>query len=93
MHHAHIDTPAGRTAGSGYKAASDTGDNDVIPWTVLDTAALPDRSGDLRLKQRGSEFSIMLGSNELMNSRLAARKRPLQSWSASGWFSAPNRAS
>lgn len=65
------------SAGSGYKAASDTGDNDVIPWTVLDTAALPDRSGDLRLKQRGSEFSIMLGSNELMNSRLSGSEEAL----------------
>ena len=43
----------------------------MIPWTILDSAPLPDGSGDLRLKQRGSEFSIMLGSNELMNSRLS----------------------
>jgi spermidine synthase len=49
----------------------------VIPWTVLDTAALPDGSGDLRLKQRGGEFSIMLGSNELMNSRLSGSEEAL----------------
>lgn len=49
----------------------------MIPWTVLDSAALPDGSGDLRLKQRGSEFSIMLGSNELMNSRLSGSEEAL----------------
>lgn len=49
----------------------------MIPWTVLDSAPLPDGSGDLRLKQRGSEFSIMLGSNELMNSRLNGSEEAL----------------
>jgi len=49
----------------------------VIPWTVLDSAPLPDGSGDLRLKQRGGEFSIMLGSNELMNSRLSGSEEAL----------------
>jgi spermidine synthase len=49
----------------------------MLPWTVLDTAALPDGSGTLRLKQRGSEFSIMLGSNELMNSRLSGSEEAL----------------
>ncbi|WP_377846932.1 hypothetical protein [Bosea sp. UC22_33] len=49
----------------------------MIPWTTLDTAALPDGSGDLRLKQRGTEFSIMLGSNELMNSRLSGSEEAL----------------
>lgn len=49
----------------------------MIPWTVLDTASLPDGSGTLRLKQRGSEFSIMLGSNELMNSRLSGSEEAL----------------
>jgi spermidine synthase len=41
----------------------------MIPWSLLDTAKIPGGRGELRLKQRGSEFSIMLGSNELMNSR------------------------
>jgi len=48
----------------------------MIPWTLLDTAAIPG-GGDLRLKQRGSEFSIMLGSNELMNSRLSSSEEAL----------------
>lgn len=60
-----------------YKAVSQTGETNVIPWIHLDTAALPDGSGDLRLKQRGSEFSIMLGSNELMNSRLSGSEEAL----------------
>ena len=49
----------------------------MLPWTTLDTAPLPDDSGTLRLKQRGSEFSIMLGSNELMNSRLSGSEEAL----------------
>ena len=60
-----------------YKAAPQKGESNVIPWTTLDTAALPDGSGDLRLKQRGTEFSIMLGSNELMNSRLSGSEEAL----------------
>ena len=49
----------------------------MLPWTTLDTATLPDGSGTLRLKQRGGEFSIMLGSNELMNSRLSGSEEAL----------------
>jgi spermidine synthase len=49
----------------------------LIPWVHLDTAKLPDGSGELRLKQRGAEFSIMLGSNELMNSRLSGSEEAL----------------
>lgn len=49
----------------------------MIPWVLLDTAKLPDGSGDLRLKRRGGEFSIMLGSNELMNSRLSGSEEAL----------------
>ena len=48
----------------------------MIPWTLLDTAALPG-GGDLRLKRRGSEFSIMLGANDLMNSRLSGSEEAL----------------
>ena len=49
----------------------------MIPWTVLDTAKIPDGGGELRLKQRGQEFSIMLGPNELMNSRLSGSEKAL----------------
>lgn len=77
MQSAHIALPSGRSDHIGYKAASQTGESDVIPWTTVDTAPLPDGSGDLRLKQRGSEFSIMLGGNELMNSRLSGSEEAL----------------
>lgn len=48
----------------------------MIPWVQLDAALLPD-GGELRLKQRGSEYSIMLGTNELMNSRLSGSEEAL----------------
>ncbi|CAG0958501.1 MAG: hypothetical protein F9K19_16210 [Rhizobiaceae bacterium] len=49
----------------------------MIPWELLGTARLPDGSGELRLKRRGTEFSIMLGANELMNSRLSGSEEAL----------------
>lgn len=49
----------------------------MIPWTLLDTAKVPDGFGDLRLMQRGTEFSIMSGSTELMNSRLSGSEKAL----------------
>lgn len=53
------------------------GGADLIPWVQLDAAVMPDGGGELRLKQRGTEFSIMLGSNELMNSRLSGSEEAL----------------
>lgn len=41
----------------------------MLPLTLIATAAIPGGSDDLRLMRRGGEFSIMLGANELMNSR------------------------
>jgi spermidine synthase len=50
----------------------------LIPWTVLDVAAVPDGEGELRLMQRGAEFSIMLsGGGELMNSRRSGSEEAL----------------
>ena len=49
----------------------------MIPWTLIDTATMPDGGGELRLKQRGGEFSIMLGTTELMNSRLSGSEEAL----------------
>ena len=49
----------------------------MIPWVLLDTAKIPSDGGELRLKKRGAEFSIMLGSNELMNSRLSGSEEAL----------------
>ncbi|MDQ6432632.1 hypothetical protein RB623_01025 [Mesorhizobium sp. LHD-90] len=52
----------------------------MIPWIQLDRAPVPG-GGELRLKQRGSEFSIMLGANELMNSRLSGSEEALAKFS------------
>ncbi|RUM06331.1 spermidine synthase [Rhizobium chutanense] len=49
----------------------------MLPWIQLDSATIPGESGEVRLKQRGSEFSIMLGANELMNSRLSGSEEAL----------------
>jgi len=48
----------------------------MIPWVRLDAVQLDD-GPELRLMQRGQEFSIMLGSNELMNSRLSGSEEAL----------------
>lgn len=48
----------------------------MIPWSLLDTALMPG-GGELRLRQRGAEFSIMAGSIELMNSRLSGSEEAL----------------
>jgi spermidine synthase len=49
----------------------------VIPWSLLDVAQVPGGSGELRLMQRGTEFSIRLGHNELMNSRHSGSEEAL----------------
>src|SRR6478752_8343610 len=52
---------------------------DMIPWEKLDTARIPGTEDELRLMRRGAEFSIMLGTNELMNSRLSGSEAALAS--------------
>lgn len=47
------------------------------PWVHLDTASVPGGDTQLRLMQRGDEFSIMVGTNELMNSRLSGSEEAL----------------
>lgn len=49
----------------------------MLPWIELDCATMPDGGGTLRLKQRGTEFSIMSGAIELMNSRLNGSEEAL----------------
>jgi spermidine synthase len=49
----------------------------VIPWTLLDTAQIPGGGGEIRLLRRGAEFSIRLGHNELMNSRVSGSEEAL----------------
>ena len=48
----------------------------MVPWVQLDAIAVPG-GGNLRLMRRGTEFSIMLGSNELMNSRVSGSESAL----------------
>ncbi|MDB5524858.1 MAG: hypothetical protein JWM58_2621 [Rhizobium sp.] len=49
----------------------------MLPWELLDTARIPGSDEALRLKRRGREYSIMLGTNELMNSRLSGSEQAL----------------
>ena len=49
----------------------------MIPWQQIDTARVPDANVELRLMRRGAEFSMMLGQNELMNSRLSGSEEAL----------------
>ena len=54
----------------------------MIRWVHLDTATVPG-GGELRLMQRGAEFSIMAqGGNELMNSRVHGSEELLATMAA-----------
>lgn len=48
----------------------------MIPWKLIDRTQVPG-GGELRLMQRGAEFSIKLDGNELMNSRLSGSEQAL----------------
>jgi spermidine synthase len=54
----------------------------MIPWVKLDTARIPGTVEELRLMRRGAEFSIKLGTNELMNSRLSGSEAALATLAA-----------
>ena len=47
----------------------------MLPWVELDRTPLP--AGDLRLMQRGRDFSIKIGVAELMTSRLSGSEEAL----------------
>ena len=49
----------------------------MIPWLQIDIARVPGADIELRLMRRGEEFSMMLGQNELMNSRLSGSEEAL----------------
>jgi spermidine synthase len=49
----------------------------MIPWLQIDTARVPGADVELRLMRRGADFSMMLGANELMNSRLSGSEEAL----------------
>jgi spermidine synthase len=54
----------------------------MIPWVNIDTARIPGTDEELRLMRRGAEFSIKLGTNELMNSRLSGSEAALATLAA-----------
>jgi spermidine synthase len=49
----------------------------MIPWLQIDSAGVPGADVELRLMQRGAEYSMMLGANELMNSRPSGSEEAL----------------
>jgi spermidine synthase len=49
----------------------------VIPWVQLDTGSVPGEQDALRLMQRGDEFSIRVGTVELMNNRRSGSEEAL----------------
>jgi spermidine synthase len=49
----------------------------MMPWLQIDSARVPGAEVELRLMRRGAEFSMMLGPNELMNSRLSGSEEAL----------------
>jgi len=49
----------------------------MIPWQHLDTAQVPGDGDELRLMRRGTEYSIMIGGIELMNSRLSGSEEAM----------------
>lgn len=49
----------------------------MLPWKLIDTTDVPDGNVPLRLMQRGKEFTIKLGQNELMSSRLYGSEEAL----------------
>lgn len=49
----------------------------MIPWEHLDSASVPGDGVELRLMRRGTEYSIMAGPIELMNSRLSGSEEAM----------------
>jgi spermidine synthase len=49
----------------------------MIPWREIDRTVVPGAEVELRLMRRGSDFSMMLGPNELMSSRLIGSEQAL----------------
>jgi spermidine synthase len=60
----------------------------VIPRVLVDAAPVPG-GGELRLFRRGEEYSIMLGANELMNSRKTGSEEALARLACDGLKGSP----
>jgi spermidine synthase len=62
----------------------------VIPWVELDTASVPGERDALRLMQRGDEFSIRIGTIELMNNRRSGSEEALATLTCARLSDRPN---
>src|ERR1700753_1526123 len=49
----------------------------MIPWIQIDKTKVPGAEIELSRRRGGPEFSMMLGQNELMNSRLSGSEEAL----------------
>jgi spermidine synthase len=61
----------------------------MIPWVQLGAASVPGGGGELRLMQRGTEFSIFAGATELMSSRLSGSEEALASMTCARMIGRP----
>ena len=66
-----------RWLAAGTPAAGRDALRHMIPWLQIESARVPGADVELRLMRRGAEFSMMLGPNELMNSRLSGSEEAL----------------
>lgn len=51
----------------------------MIPWEQMGSAKMPDGDGELRLMRRGRDWTIFVGRDELMSSRLTGSEEALAS--------------
>lgn len=63
----------------------------MLPWKQLASAIVPGDGGEMRLYQRGAEFSIRVGSYELMNSRVHGSEDALAEYACERLSSAAPR--
>ena len=61
----------------------------MIRWVQLGAASVPGGGGELRLMQRGAEFSIFTGAIELMSSRLSGSEEALASMTCARMLGRP----
>ena len=62
----------------------------MIPWVQLDIASVPGEQDMLRLMQRGDEFSIIVGTTELMNNRCSGSEKALATLACARLRDRPN---
>lgn len=62
----------------------------MIPWKLLDNAQVPGDSTELRLYERGGEFSIRVNGCELMNSRVHGSEDALAEFACARIASTPS---